>query len=95
MKATEQFFLMLRIKFLLVNCAVVSPWRLLTIIGKRKPESEAFQIVADSIGVDFHQMVFYDDSIDNIIGAKKVGLNTVHVKSIFDIKESFKDLFGS
>jgi len=40
-------------------------------------------------------MVFYDDSIDNIIGAKKVGLNTVHVKSIFDIKESFKDIFGS
>jgi len=39
-------------------------------------------------------MVFYDDSIENIIGAKKVGLNTVHVKSILGIEESFKDIFG-
>ena len=62
-------------------------------IGKRKPEPEAFQIVADSIGLEFHQMIFYDDSIDNIIGARKVGLNAVHVKSVLDIEESFKDIF--
>lgn len=63
-------------------------------IGKRKPEPEAFQIVADSIGFKLNQMVFYDDSIENIIGAKNVGLRAVHVKSISDIEESFKDIFG-
>jgi len=62
-------------------------------IGKRKPEPEAFQIVADSIGLEFHQMIFYDDSIDNIIGARKLGLMTVHVKSVLDIADSFKDIF--
>lgn len=63
-------------------------------IGKRKPEPEAFQIVADSIGFKLKQMVFYDDSIENIIGAKNVGLRAVHVKSISDVEESFKDIFG-
>jgi len=62
-------------------------------IGKRKPELEAFQIVADSIGIELHHIVFYDDSIENIIGAKKAGLNTVHVKSIKDVETSFMDIF--
>lgn len=64
-------------------------------IGKRKPESEAFQLVADLIGVRLNEMVFYDDSIENINGAKKVGLNAVHVKTIRDIEESFKSLQSS
>ena len=63
-------------------------------IGKRKPEFEAFKIVADSIGVEFRHIIFYDDSIDNINGARKAGLRTVHVKSISDIEDSFKDIFG-
>ena len=61
-------------------------------IGKRKPESEAFEFVAKHIGVNLYEMVFYDDSIENIIGAKKVGLNTVHVRSIEDIEASFDSL---
>ena len=59
-------------------------------IGKRKPEPAAFQIVAESIGLEFHQMLFFDDSIENIIGARKLGLNTVHVKSAADVEEYIK-----
>jgi len=62
-------------------------------IGRRKPEPEAFQIVADSIGIDLCEIVFYDDSIENIIGAKKIGINTVHVRSILDIEASFGAIF--
>ena len=62
-------------------------------IGKRKPEPEAFQLIADATGVDFHQMVFYDDLLENINGAKNVGLNTVHVLSISDVASSFEKLF--
>jgi glucose-1-phosphatase len=62
-------------------------------IGKRKPEAEAFQMIADTIGIHLSEMIFYDDSIENIIGAKKVGLNTVHVRSIKDVEESFVALF--
>lgn len=63
-------------------------------IGKRKPEPEAFQHVADAIQVNLSRIVFYDDSIENIIGAKNVGLKTVHVRSIGDIENSFQGLFG-
>ena len=61
-------------------------------IGKRKPEPEAFEFVAKHIGVNLYEMVFYDDSTENIIGAKRVGLNTVHVRSIEDIEASFDSL---
>jgi putative hydrolase of the HAD superfamily len=62
-------------------------------IGKRKPEPAAFEIVADSIGINLNEIVFYDDSIENIVGANEVGLKTVHVRSILDIEESFRSIF--
>ena len=61
-------------------------------IGKRKPEPAAFQIVAQSIGLEFDQMLFFDDSIENIFGARKLGLKTVHVKSVLDVKESIENI---
>ena len=64
-------------------------------IGKRKPEPEAFQAVANSVGLELNQMIFYDDAIENIEGAQKVGLNTVHVKSTSDIEISFNEIFKS
>ena len=62
-------------------------------IGKRKPEPEAFKIVADSIGVKLSQILFYDDSIKNIIGAKHIGMQTIHVKSILDIEKSLIQIY--
>lgn len=61
-------------------------------IGKRKPEPEAFEFIAESIGVKLYEMIFFDDSIENIIGARKVGLNTVHVRSIADVERSVNTL---
>lgn len=63
-------------------------------IGKRKPAPESFQHVADAIQVNLSRIVFYDDSLENIIGAKNVGLKTVHVRSIEDIENSFNVIFG-
>jgi len=56
-------------------------------IGLRKPEPGAYRFVANSIGVEMNQIVFFDDSIENVIGAKQVGMNAVHVKSTEDVKE--------
>ena len=63
-------------------------------IGMRKPDPEAFQFVANSIGIELSEIIFYDDSIENIIGARNVGLNVVHVKSISDVEESIKQIVG-
>jgi putative hydrolase of the HAD superfamily len=62
-------------------------------IGRRKPEPDAFHYIADATGVDLQQMVFYDDLTENIAGAQAVGMKTVHVTSISDVEESFKEIF--
>jgi putative hydrolase of the HAD superfamily len=64
-------------------------------IGKRKPEPDVFYFIADATGVDLHQMVFYDDLVENIAGAQAVGMKTVHVTSISDVEKSFKAIFGT
>jgi putative hydrolase of the HAD superfamily len=54
-------------------------------IGLRKPEAEAYQHVVNAIGVPASRIVFFDDSADNIAGARAYGLTAVHVKSSDDV----------
>ncbi len=55
-------------------------------IGKRKPEREAFQSVAAAMGVPPHRIAFFDDSLENVEGARASGLRAVHVRSIRDVE---------
>jgi putative hydrolase of the HAD superfamily len=63
-------------------------------LGKRKPEPGAFRAVAEAIGVNLHRIVFFDDSIENVEGARVFGLNAVHVRSIADIEGSLQAVLG-
>jgi glucose-1-phosphatase len=54
-------------------------------IGLRKPDAEAFAFVVREIGVPASRIVFFDDSPHNIAGARACGLQTVLVKSPFDV----------
>ena len=54
-------------------------------IGLRKPEAEAFHHVVNAIGVPASRIVFFDDSADNIAGARAYGLAAVHVRSSEDV----------
>ena len=63
-------------------------------MGKRKPEPEVFHAVADSIGIPLERIVFFDDSIENVEGARAVGLKTVHVRSITDVETSLQEILG-
>ena len=63
-------------------------------IGLRKPDAEAFHFVADAIGAEPGQIAFYDDSIENIDGARNAGLDAVHVRSISDVRESLSRILG-
>jgi glucose-1-phosphatase len=47
-------------------------------IGCRKPEAKAFQLIVDELEVQSDQIVFVDDLLENIEGAKAVGLQGVH-----------------
>jgi glucose-1-phosphatase len=54
-------------------------------IGLRKPEVAAYHHVVSAIGVPAPRIVFFDDSADNIAGARAYGLTAVHVRSSDDV----------
>ena len=54
-------------------------------IGLRKPDAEAYDHVVKAIGVPASRIVFFDDSLGNIEGARAYGLTAVHVRSMDDV----------
>ena len=61
-------------------------------LGLRKPERESFDAIAAEIGVALENILFFDDTWENIVGAKKAGLQTVHVQSPSDVRKALANL---
>jgi putative hydrolase of the HAD superfamily len=61
-------------------------------IGMRKPEPESFDHVVAQIGAPAGRILFFDDSLANIDGARTRGLQTVHVTSPTTVAETLKAL---
>lgn len=61
-------------------------------IGMRKPDAESFDHVVAEIGVPAGRILFFDDLIDNIDGARARGLQTVHVTSPTTVAETLEVL---
>jgi glucose-1-phosphatase len=61
-------------------------------IGLRKPDAEAYDHVVKAIGVPAERIVFFDDLLENIEGARKLGLNAVHVISPDDVARALAAL---
>jgi len=57
-------------------------------IGLRKPESAAFRRVTSAMGVEPEGVLFFDDTHENVDGARNVGMSAIHVHSIDDVQES-------
>jgi FMN phosphatase YigB (HAD superfamily) len=61
-------------------------------IGLRKPDAEAYDHVVKEIGVPAERIVFFDDLMENIEGARARGLTAVHVTSTRDVAEALAAL---
>ena len=61
-------------------------------IGLRKPDAEAYDHVVRAIGVPAPRILFFDDSADNIEGARARGLTSVHVTSPNDVADALAAL---
>jgi glucose-1-phosphatase len=61
-------------------------------IGLRKPDAAAYDHVVKAIGVPASRIVFFDDSAENIEGARSRGLTAVHVTSPDDVAEALAAL---
>lgn len=61
-------------------------------IRLRKPDAAAFDHVVKAIGVPAQRIVFFDDVIENVEGARARGLQVVHVRSSADVADAFAAL---
>jgi putative hydrolase of the HAD superfamily len=61
-------------------------------IGLRKPEAAAYDHVVKAIGVPASRIVFFDDSAENIEGARARGLTAVHVTSPDEVAKALEAL---
>ncbi len=61
-------------------------------MGKRKPSLEAFNMVIEELGVQPHEILFFDDLLENVEGARAAGLQAVHVQIAKDTKKALESL---
>lgn len=61
-------------------------------LGKRKPEPEGFQAISEAIGVPLPRIVLFDDLLENVEGARAVGMQAVQVTSLADITSSLQEI---
>ncbi len=54
-------------------------------LGVRKPERRAFDAITADILVAHEQILFFDDTFENITGAREAGLQAVYVQSPEDV----------
>lgn len=55
-------------------------------LGLRKPETAAYRQVAARMDAEPQRVLFFDDTRENIDGARKIGMPAVHVRGIDDIR---------
>ncbi|HAQ65207.1 MAG TPA: HAD family phosphatase [Bacteroidales bacterium] len=58
-------------------------------LGLRKPDLACFEAVIKDSGIDASETVFIDDSYPNVEGARKAGLQAIHLTT--DVVELFED----
>lgn len=58
------------------------------LIGKIKPDVEAFQHVTDALRREPHEVIFLDDNDTNVIAARSIGMQGVRVRGIAEAKRA-------
>jgi glucose-1-phosphatase len=74
---------------------VLAPFRKIYLsneIGARKPDAEAFRIVTADMGVAPERVLFFDDSAENVAGARACGLAAVQVASAADVDRALDQI---
>ena len=61
-------------------------------LGLRKPERAAFEAISSAIGIKLNAMLFFDDTEENVSGARAVGMEAVHVKTHFDVERALAEI---
>jgi HAD superfamily hydrolase (TIGR01509 family) len=58
----------------------------------RKPDPKAFHYVAEQTDHVASEFLFFDDGMENIIGARSAGMQAMLVRSVDDVRRSLQSL---
>lgn len=58
------------------------------LIGKIKPDAEAFQHVTNALQCDPQEVLFLDDNELNLVGARSIGMYAVRVRGITEAEQA-------
>lgn len=61
------------------------------ILGKRKPHPETFTHLLELHQLKAEETLFIDDSIQHVLGAKKAGLQTLHLTAEMDLLQELRE----
>jgi FMN phosphatase YigB (HAD superfamily) len=61
-------------------------------MGMRKPEARAFEFIAAEIGVSLPNILFFDDTEENVLGARALGMQAVQVRGNEDLRTALTEL---
>ena len=61
-------------------------------VGLAKPDRMIYQLALDRLGVEAEQTIFIDDFIENIEGARELGIHGIHFQDPQTVLEELKDL---
>jgi putative hydrolase of the HAD superfamily len=59
-------------------------------MGLRKPERAAFDHIAREVAVPNDRILFFDDTLANVEGARQAGLQAVHVRRPDDVRQAVR-----
>jgi HAD superfamily hydrolase (TIGR01509 family) len=60
--------------------------------GVIKPDAECFRRTIEACGVPASQIVFFDDSMPNVIGAREAGLQAWHVNGLNETRSALRSM---
>jgi putative hydrolase of the HAD superfamily len=61
-------------------------------LGIRKPEPRAFSLIASITERPTSSFLFFDDTAENVIGAKEAGMQALLVRSLDDVRDALGKL---
>ena len=61
-------------------------------MGLRKPEREAFDAIAAATGKRLDEILFFDDTEENVVGARVAGMPAILVNSHVDVEQALKKI---
>ena len=61
-------------------------------LGLRKPERAAFEAISGATGIELNAMLFFDDTEENVNGARAVGMEAIHVKTHRDVEKALTEI---